>query len=157
MPLDAAHHWQASEMVTAGSHAAQRTLRSTPVPAGSVPAERFFVDGGPATVGIIARRPGALLRRVTSTLTADGQVRNCLFANAESDLRTPLRAGAKRRRSWPELIRGEMWRKARGHGIGSPDFHQPTGRCPPSAADRGLISAWKSPGGRRAAVVARRR
>ena len=64
-------------------------------PRGSAPAELFLVDGGPATVGIIASvtRPfcGACDR---VRLTADGQVRNCLFAREESDLRTALRAGA---------------------------------------------------------------
>ena len=57
-------------------------------------------------------------------LTSDGQVRNCLFARGEVDLRGPLRAGA----TGPELaalIQAEMWRKARGHGIDKPDFVQP--------------------------------
>ncbi|GAA1752124.1 GTP 3',8-cyclase MoaA [Nostocoides vanveenii] len=128
MPLDAGHHWQASEMVTAGEIHDRLSARFalTPAPGrGSAPAERFFIDGGPATVGIIASVSApfcAACDRVR--LTADGQVRNCLFANAESDLRTPLRAGASDA-ELAELIRGEMWRKARGHGIGSPDFHQP--------------------------------
>jgi cyclic pyranopterin phosphate synthase len=57
-------------------------------------------------------------------LTADGQVRNCLFSRTETDLRGPMRDGA----SDAELVRllqGEMWRKARGHGIGDPGFVQP--------------------------------
>ena len=57
-------------------------------------------------------------------LTADGQVRNCLFARGEVDLRGPLREGASDE-ELAALIQGEMWRKARGHGIGNPDFHQP--------------------------------
>ena len=57
-------------------------------------------------------------------LTADGQVRNCLFAREESDLREPLRAGA----SDEELA--ELWRRAvaaklPGHGINEPTFLQP--------------------------------
>ena len=57
-------------------------------------------------------------------LTADGMVRNCLFARGEVDLRGPLRDGASDL-ELVRLIRGEMWRKAKGHGIGSPDFTQP--------------------------------
>ena len=57
-------------------------------------------------------------------LTADGMVRNCLFARGEVDLRGPLRDGADDQ-ELVRLIRGEMWRKARGHGIGAPDFTQP--------------------------------
>ena len=57
-------------------------------------------------------------------LTADGQVRNCLFSNRETDLRGPLRSGATDEQL-AALIRGEMWRKAPGHGIGRADFHQP--------------------------------
>lgn len=128
MPLDAGHEWQASSMVTAAEVRAElgKRYRLTPLPErGSAPAERFLVDDGPHTVGIIASVSDpfcAACDRVR--LTADGQLRNCLFANAESDLRTALRAGATDA-DLEEMIRGEMWRKARGHGIGSPDFHQP--------------------------------
>src|SRR5260370_41760 len=62
---------------------------------GPAPAEACLVDGGPARVGVIA----SVTRPFCGTcdrvrLTADGQVRNCLFARTESDLRGPLRAGA---------------------------------------------------------------
>jgi cyclic pyranopterin phosphate synthase len=57
-------------------------------------------------------------------LTADGQVRNCLFARVESDLRGPMRAGA----SDAELA--AQWQRAvaaklPGHGINDPSFLQP--------------------------------
>ena len=57
-------------------------------------------------------------------LTADGQVRDCLFARTESDLRTALRAGADD----DELA--DRWRRAMagklpGHGINDPSFLQP--------------------------------
>ena len=92
---------------------------------GSAPAETFLVDGGPAKVGIIGSvtRPfcGACDR---VRLTADGQIRNCLFAQDESNLRDPMRAGA----SDEELA--ELWRRAvatklPGHGINEPGFLQP--------------------------------
>lgn len=128
MPLDAQHQWQRDAMVTADEIRARLAERFelTPVPErGSAPAERYLVDGGPATVGIIASVSApfcAACDRVR--LTADGMVRNCLFSRGEMDLRGPLRDGASDR-DLVRLIRGEMWRKARGHGIGAPDFTQP--------------------------------
>ena len=130
MPLDAQHAWQRDQMVTADEVRARLSERFTLTPMpddsrGSAPAELFLVDGGPATVGIIASVSApfcAACDRVR--LTADGQVRNCLFARGEVDLRGPLRAGASDE-DLAALIQGEMWRKARGHGIGDPDFHQP--------------------------------
>ena len=64
-------------------------------PRGSAPAELFLVDGGPATVGVIASVTRPFCGDCDRVrLTADGQVRNCLFAREESDLRAALRAGA---------------------------------------------------------------
>jgi cyclic pyranopterin phosphate synthase len=92
---------------------------------GSAPAESFLVDGGPARVGVIGSvtRPfcGACDR---VRLTADGQIRNCLFAQEESNLRDPMRAGA----GDEELA--AMWTRAvaaklPGHGINEPGFLQP--------------------------------
>ena len=130
MPLDAQHAWQREQMVTADEVRARLSERFTLTPMpddtrGSAPAELFLVDGGPATVGIIASVSApfcAACDRVR--LTADGQVRNCLFAKGEVDLRGPLRDGATDD-DLVALIQGEMWRKARGHGIGRPDFAQP--------------------------------
>jgi cyclic pyranopterin phosphate synthase len=51
-------------------------------------------------------------------------VRNCLFSTTETDLRGPMREGATDDELLG-LMRGEMWRKRRGHGIGEPDFVQP--------------------------------
>jgi len=130
MPLDAQHAWQREQMVTADEVRARLSERFTLTPMpddtrGSAPAELFLIDGGPATVGIIASVSApfcAACDRVR--LTADGQVRNCLFAKGEVDLRGPLRDGATDD-DLVALIQGEMWRKARGHGIGRPDFTQP--------------------------------
>ena len=92
---------------------------------GAAPAETFLVNGGPARVGVIASvtRPfcGSCDR---VRLTADGQVRNCLFARSESDLRSLLRGGA----SDEEIA--ERWQaavavKLPGHGINDPSFLQP--------------------------------
>lgn len=130
MPLDAQHAWDRREMITADEIRARLSERHTltPLPTearGSAPAERFLVDGGPATVGIIASVTAPFCAACDRTrLTADGQVRNCLFSRTETDLRTPLREGATDDELL-DLMRGEMWRKRRGHGIGEPDFVQP--------------------------------
>ncbi len=102
MPLDAQHGWQRDEMITAAEIreriGRELDLIEDPDDAlvrGSAPAELFRVVGTDYSVGIIAAvsKPfcGACDR---VRLTADGQIRNCLFARTESDLRTPLRAGA---------------------------------------------------------------
>ena len=130
MPLDAQHGWRRAEMVTADeilcALSAEFTLKpDDPAERGSAPAETFLVDGGPDRVGIIGSvtRPfcGACDR---VRLTADGQIRNCLFAREESDLRGPMRSGA----TDDELA--ALWRRAvaaklPGHGINDPGFLQP--------------------------------
>jgi cyclic pyranopterin phosphate synthase len=130
MPLDAQHGWKRAEMVTAEEILAAlgREFVLTPDDPrqrGSAPAEAFLVAGGPARVGVIA----SVTRPFCGTcdrvrLTADGQIRNCLFARSESDLRGPLRAGA----SDAELA--AAWQRAvavklPGHGINDPSFLQP--------------------------------
>ena len=130
MPLDAQHGWDRSVMVTAEEIKAglEARFELTPVEStdrGSAPAARFLVDGGPATVGIIASVSEPFCSACDRVrLTADGQVRNCLFSERETDLRGPLRDGASDAELLG-LIRGEMWRKGPAHGIGRPDFHQP--------------------------------
>jgi cyclic pyranopterin phosphate synthase len=130
MPLDAQHGWRRADMVTAdeimASLSAGFTLKADDrEDRGSAPAEAFLVDGGPAGVGIIASvtRPfcGSCDR---VRLTADGQIRNCLFATTESDLRTPLRAGAsddELAARWRRAVAGKL----PGHGINDPGFLQP--------------------------------
>ena len=99
MPLDAQHGWRRDTMVTADEIFAsldrEFVLEPAEEPRGSAPAELFLVDGGPATVGVIASVTRPFCGDCDRVrLTADGQIRNCLFAREESDLRTALRAGA---------------------------------------------------------------
>lgn len=129
MPLDAQHGWSRDGMITAEEILAslERDFVLTPdgEPRGSAPAERFVVDGGPATVGVIASVTRPFCGDCDRVrLTADGQVRDCLFARQESDLRGALRAGADDAdlaRRWVTAMRG----KAAGHGIDDPTFLQP--------------------------------
>jgi cyclic pyranopterin phosphate synthase len=129
MPLDAQHGWTRENMITAeeilDSLAAEFDLTEASEPRGSAPAELFTVNGGPATVGVIASVTRPFCGDCDRVrLTADGQVRNCLFAREESDLVTPLRDGA----SDEELA--DRWRvavlgKRPGHGIDDVTFLQP--------------------------------
>jgi GTP 3',8-cyclase len=129
MPLDAQHHWRRTEMIVAEEILAglEREFLLTPArePRGSAPAELFLVDGGPATVGVIASVTRPFCGDCDRVrLTADGQVRNCLFAREESDLRTALRSGAGDEEiadRWVVAMLG----KRPGHGIDDPTFLQP--------------------------------
>jgi GTP 3',8-cyclase len=131
MPLDAQHGWRRENMVTATEILTALSAEFSLVPddpkaRGSAPAETFLVNGGPARVGVI----GSVTRPFCGNcdrvrLTADGQVRNCLFAREESNLRDPMRDGA----SDAELA--EIWVRAvaaklPGHGINDPGFLQPS-------------------------------
>ncbi|OBK81609.1 GTP 3',8-cyclase MoaA [Mycobacterium sp. 1164985.4] len=129
MPLDAGHEWQRGKAIAADDvlAALQQHFELTPdtVPRGSAPAELWRVDGGMGKVGIIASVSHAFCSACDRTrLTADGQVRNCLFARQETDLRRLMRGGADDaavEAAW----RAAMWAKAAGHGINDPDFVQP--------------------------------
>ncbi|NJQ17054.1 GTP 3',8-cyclase MoaA [Streptomyces bohaiensis] len=138
MPLDAQHGWTRREMVTAEEILTSLRSRWSLVPEGdaargSAPAERWLVDGGPYRVGVIGSvtRPfcGACDR---TRLTADGQIRNCLFAREETDLRSALRADPaelggieQADERVAELWRAAMWGKKAGSGIDDPTFLQP--------------------------------
>ncbi len=133
MPLDAGGVWDRSTMVTADDvfHALNPVFSLTPVEArGSAPAEEFLVNGGPETVGIIASvtRPfcGSCDRL---RLTSDGQLRSCLFATKEMDLRSVLRESDdsdEAKRAEIALRFGKtVLSKLPGHGINDPSFIQP--------------------------------
>jgi cyclic pyranopterin phosphate synthase len=135
MPLDAQHAWDRANMITAAeilaSLEAEFTLLPDPAARGGAPAETWLVGGfttpggQPAKVGVIGSVTRPFCGDCDRTrLTADGQVRNCLFATEESDLRGALRGGADDEeiaRRW----RAAMWAKRAGHGIDDPKFLQP--------------------------------
>ena len=129
MPLDAGHQWQRGTAIAADDvlDTLRRhfDLRLDTAPRGSAPAELWQVDGGRGKFGIIASVSHAFCAACDRTrLTADGQVRNCLFARQETDLRTLMRAGADDdaiEAAW----RAAMWTKKAGHGINEPGFVQP--------------------------------
>ena len=128
MPLDAGGIWERSSLVTADDIYSDLSTRYELTPCdgrGSSPAEEFFVNGGPATVGIIGSvtRPfcGACDRL---RLTSDGQLRSCLFSLEEMDLRTAMRNGASDE-DIAARFRKTVAGKLPGHGINDPKFIQP--------------------------------
>jgi cyclic pyranopterin phosphate synthase len=131
MPLDAGHTWSRDRMITAeeilAALEASFTLLPDPDERGGAPAETWLVADYPGTpkVGVIASVTRPFCRDCDrSRLTADGQVRNCLFAREETDLRTLLRGGG----SDDEIVgrwQAAMLPKLPGHGIDDPTFLQP--------------------------------
>jgi len=134
MPLDAGGIWNRSTMVTAddifAALSTEYALTALPT-RGSAPAEEFYVNGGPKTVGIIASvtRPfcGSCDRL---RLTSDGQLRSCLFSLEEMDLRKVLRSESLSEVEIHQEIRERFHKtvfgKLPGHGINDPSFIQPS-------------------------------
>jgi cyclic pyranopterin phosphate synthase len=133
MPLDPHGSWDRSAMVTSAEiHALlSEHFTLTPVPGrGSAPAEEFSVDGGPATVGIIASVSEPFCAACDRLrLTADGQIRNCLFSREETDVRATLRDPSltvqARRERLAGLFASSVLAKLPGHGINDPSFIRP--------------------------------
>jgi cyclic pyranopterin phosphate synthase len=129
MPLDADHEWTRSRMVSAEQLLAvlstRFSLTETDREDQSAPAERWAVNDGPATVGIIASVTRSFCSDCDRTrLTSEGTVRACLFSDHETDLRTAIRGGANDE-ELAALWRGTMWNKWAGHGIAEADFVPP--------------------------------
>ncbi len=135
MPLDAQHAWNRGEMVTAQEILeqlrAEFVLEPDPRHRGAAPAETWVLgghttmDGRPVRVGVIASVSQPFCGACDRTrLTADGQVRNCLFGQEETDLRGLLRYGADDE-TVAQAWRGAMWAKRAGHGIDEESFLQP--------------------------------
>jgi GTP 3',8-cyclase len=134
MPLDAGHQWSREATVTSSQVLARLrgesfTLEPDRAPRGSAPAELWRItdpaSGRTGQVGIIASVSEPFCAACDRTrLTADGQLRSCLFALEETDLRGLLRGGAddaEIEAAW----RRAMWGKPAGHGIDDPSFVQP--------------------------------
>jgi len=132
MPLGPAHAWDRSSMLPAADILARLSERFdlTRAPGrGSAPSEDWLVAAGPGhpagRIGVIASVTAPFCAACDRTrLTADGQIRTCLFSHTETDLRTPLRAGASDA-ELADLWSGAHTTKPAGHGIDGKDFHQP--------------------------------
>ncbi|WP_309069107.1 GTP 3',8-cyclase MoaA [Microbacterium sp.] len=130
MPLDAGHTWSRERMVTREEilSALSARWRLTPVPGrGGAPAETWILDDGPHRVGVIASVTAPFCGDCDRLrLTADGQLRNCLFSTTEFDLLPILRGGSDELdRDLDAMMRACILRKLPGHAIDDPAFLQP--------------------------------
>lgn len=131
MPLDADRGWRRDQVLLAEDILAllsREIAPLEPMPGHDprTPADEFVYADGVGSVGIIASisRPFcASCNRVR--LTADGRLRNCLFAHGEADVRALLRGGAPDE-AIAGLIHGNLADKWEGHEINNPKkFVQP--------------------------------
>jgi cyclic pyranopterin phosphate synthase len=131
MPLDSGHDWS-RDMVVSGKEIRERINERFPLVAidtfrGSETSSRYrFADDGPGEIGIIApvSEPfcGACSR---IRLTADGQIRTCLFSTVEYSLRDVVRLGASRSEII-DFIEGVVLKKEPRHYINDPQFVAPS-------------------------------
>jgi len=131
MPLDSGHEWKREDVVS-GREIRERINERFPlvpidVERGSETSSRYrFADGAPGEIGIIApvSEPfcGACSR---IRLTADGQIRTCLFSTIEHSLRDVVRSGASRSEII-EFIEGVVMKKEPRHYINDPGFVAPS-------------------------------
>lgn len=131
MPLDSGHEWS-KEMVVPGREILARieerfSLAPLEAKRGSETSARYrFADNAPGEIGIIApvTEPfcGACSR---IRLTADGQIRTCLFSTVEHSLRDVIRSNATRHEII-DYIASVVWKKEPRHFINDPTFAQPT-------------------------------
>ena len=129
MPLDAEHHWSTQQVLTGAEirrvvEEHWGPLQAAPRDNASQPAVDFrFPDGG--TIGFINPVSEPFCGDCNRLrLTAEGQVRNCLFSTVEWDARRVLRGGGSDD-DLRALVRESVAAKAAAHGIGQSDFHQP--------------------------------
>ena len=128
MPLDAEHAWERARVVPA-ARILDAIADAFPLVADgdtSQPATTYgFADGAPGRIGVIPSVTEPFCDTCNRLrVTAEGQLRNCLFALAETDLREPLRSGASDD-DLIGLIRAGVWSKWSGHRIDHADFVQP--------------------------------
>jgi GTP 3',8-cyclase len=128
MPLDAGHAWERAKVVPSRSivDAIDAVFPLEPLAVDGEPARGYaFADGARGGIGLISSVSEPFCDTCNRVrITAEGEVRACLFALEETDLRGPLRAGADDA-DLERLIRRAVWRKWSGHRINHPDFVQP--------------------------------
>jgi cyclic pyranopterin phosphate synthase len=129
MPLDFGHTWDRSKLVPADEIVARigETFPLDPAPNDdpSAPARRFLYRDGQGSVGVIASVTKPFCGHCDRIrITADGQIRTCLFSLKEYDFRSAMRGGADDA-AIADMLRAAVLRKEPGHLINSPYFRQP--------------------------------
>ena len=131
MPLDSGHDWSRTDVVS-GKEIRDRIEQRFPltkinVARGSDTSSRYrFSDGAPGEVGIIAPVTEAFCGACSRIrLTADGQIRTCLFSTVEHSLRDVIRSSASRDEVI-DYIRSVVMKKEPRHFINDPGFVTPS-------------------------------
>jgi GTP 3',8-cyclase len=128
MPLDADGEWSADKVVSRDEIVAAIDARYPldAIERGSDPAERYRYRDGAGQIGVIPTVTDAFCGSCDRVrLTAEGGLRNCLFALEETDLRALIRAGASDD-DVAEAIRGSVAAKWAGHQIQQVQFIRPS-------------------------------
>ena len=127
MPLDAGEGWSSGQVVSQAEivEAIGAVFPLVPVERGSQPAERFRYADGEGEIGVIPSVTEPFCGSCDRIrLTADGQVRNCLFAVDELDVRAVLRSGGSDD-DVSALLQRAVAAKWAGHAIGQVHFIRP--------------------------------
>lgn len=128
MPLDADKNWDRGQVVSQEEIIGQieKSFPLVPVGRGNEPATVWrFADGAPGGVGVIPSVTAPFCDSCNRVrITADGQLRTCLFSVRETDIRKLLRQGATDEEIVSQ-IRGSVWVKEPGHKINDADFVRP--------------------------------
>jgi cyclic pyranopterin phosphate synthase len=128
MPLDGAGEWS-SDRVVPGAEILAKVSSVFPLEplaaGGPEPAERYRYSDGRGTLGVVASVTRPFCASCDrARLSADGQLRSCLFALRERDLRSMLRSGASDE-ELAQAIEDEVASKWAGHSIGKVSFVRP--------------------------------
>ena len=131
MPLDSGHDWSRTDVVS-GKEIRERIEQRFPltkidIARGSDTSSRYrFADGAPGEIGIIAPVTEAFCGACSRIrLTADGQIRTCLFSTVEHSLRDVIRSGVSRDEV-VDYIRSVVMKKEPRHFINDPGFVAPS-------------------------------
>jgi cyclic pyranopterin phosphate synthase len=129
MPLDAEQHWERAKVMPSAQilDAIDAVHPLVPEGDGAEPATLYrFADGEPGAIGVIPSVTEPFCDTCNRLrLTAEGQLRACLFSLDEADLRAPLRSGATDEEI-EAVIRKAVWGKWEGHKINHADFQRPS-------------------------------
>lgn len=128
MPLDADHTWSRDQVLTGeeirSAIAAVHPLEALPREPSATARVYRFADGQ-GQIGFINPVSEPFCGDCNRIrVTADGNLRTCLFSLHETSLRDPLRSGASDD-ELAQLIRDAVWRKELKHHVNDPGFVQP--------------------------------
>jgi cyclic pyranopterin phosphate synthase len=129
MPLDFQGEWDRGQLIPGReileTISCKWPLEAVVDPSREAPAERFRFADGRGEIGVISSVTEPFCGTCNRLrLTADGQIRNCLFSDDEKSVRDVMRAGGDDSEI-ERVIRRSVWAKLPGHSINDPDFLRP--------------------------------